>query len=636
MGKLLHQRRFLALDLALLPIAAYCAFVLRLERIDITPYWTGLFLVVGIVLIVTPLCFYLAGVYARYWRYASVAEFLLLAGALFCSVLLLEVAVLSANQAATTRVVVPNSIPAIFLLLALSLTASVRLLPRLRTQRRSARRIQRQQPSVRVLVMGAGDAGETIVRDLRTRSPQSYQVVGFVDDDPLKRNIRIHGVEVLGDRHDLPRLVAEHAVGEVIIAMPSVAGKTIRELVAICERAGVRAKSMPGLSELIDGTVNFSMVRDVQIEDLLRRAPVATDFSAVSQLLCGRRVLVTGGGGSIGSELCRQVLRCQPAELIILGHGENSVFTIYNELRRLLADRPEAPQLHTVIADIRFPEQLGAICAQYRPEIVFHAAAHKHVPLMEINPSEAIANNVIGTRNLLDAARAADVAHFVMISTDKAVHPTSVMGSTKRAAELLVYRAALLSGKPYATVRFGNVLGSRGSVVLTFQQQIAAGGPVTVTHPEMSRYFMTIPEAVQLVLQAAALSAGGEVFTLDMGEPVRIVDLARDMIELSGLEIGHDIDIIFSGTRPGEKLFEELFLPDEEYQRTRHEKIFIACNAGSFVPPDLIEQVSLLEIAARQQNHQRALMLLRQLIQGAEHATPQLIPAEPHAIVLGR
>jgi FlaA1/EpsC-like NDP-sugar epimerase len=384
--------------------------------------------------------------------------------------------------------------------------------------------------------------------------------------------------------------------------MPTAPGKEIRDTVMICEQAGVPTKIMPGIYEMLDGRVSVSQLRNVDIEDLLRREPVRIDSEAVRRLIVDRRILVTGGGGSIGSELCRQILRCAPAELIVLGHGENSIFDICGELNRqvsLETDIPgrAAPIIHPVIADVRFPDRLRAVFAQYRPEIVFHAAAHKHVPLMETNPTEAVSNNILGTRNVVDVSVEFGVERFVMISTDKAVKPTSIMGASKRVAELIVHQTAGRINKPYVAVRFGNVLGSRGSVVLTFKQQIARGGPITITHPEMSRFFMTIPEAVQLVLQAAVLGQGGEVFMLDMGEPVRIVDLARDLVELSGLEVGRDIDIIFTGVRPGERLHEELFIPGEVYQRTAHQKIFVIGNANGFVPARINQALVRLESA---------------------------------------
>ncbi len=412
----------------------------------------------------------------------------------------------------------------------------------------------------------------------------------------------------------------KYSIRQIIIALPTAPGKTIRAIVKLCEQAGVSTRIMPGLYELLDGKVSVNQLRKVEIEDLLRREPIKTDNSAVKALLHGQRVLITGGGGSIGGELCRQVLLCEPAQLVVLGHGENSVFEMENELRRHIArnapgDTPVC-EVIGLIADLRMPGRLDAIFAQYHPQVVFHAAAHKHVPLMELNPSEAITNNVIGTRNVLDVCKRYGVELFVMISTDKAVNPTSIMGASKRAAELLVLQAARASGRraAYVTVRFGNVLGSRGSVVLTFRQQIAAGGPVTVTHPDMRRFFMTIPEAVQLVLQAAVIGQGGEIFTLDMGEPVRLVDLAHDMIRLSGLEVGRDIDITYSGIRPGEKLFEELFIKGEDYRRTVNEKIFIARNAGSFVPERLNEMIAELENAAYHDDEMTIRSLFHRLV----------------------
>jgi FlaA1/EpsC-like NDP-sugar epimerase len=430
-------------------------------------------------------------------------------------------------------------------------------------------------PVQHVLIAGAGEAGVMVLRELQANPQMGLVPVGFVDDDRGKHGIMLQRVRVLGGRDNIPQLVREQHVDQVIIAMPSAAGHTIREIVDICEGAEVRARIVPGLSELLGGKVRLQELRDVQIEDLLRRAPVETDTAQVTALVQGKRVLVTGAGGSIGSELCRQILRCEPASLTLLGHGENSIFDIANELR---GAAPGKTVITPVIADVRFPKRLCEVFRHHRPQIVFHAAAHKHVPLMEDNVEDAVSNNVEGTLRLVEASVAAGVEHFVLISTDKAVNPTNVMGATKHVAEQIVQRAARESGCAYVAVRFGNVLGSRGSVVPYFQKQIQAGGPVTVTHPEVRRYFMTIPEAVQLVLQAAALGHGGEVFVLDMGEPVRILDLARDLIRLSGFEPDAEIPIVFTGLRPGEKLFEELYGQTERYKRTQHEKIFVGSN----------------------------------------------------------
>jgi FlaA1/EpsC-like NDP-sugar epimerase len=462
-----------------------------------------------------------------------------------------------------------------------------------------------------------------VVREMRNNPALGMEVVGFIDDDAHKLSARISGVPVLGNRRVIPQMLEQHGIDLVVIAIPTAPGREIRDIVTICERANVPTKIMPGLYEMLGDRVSVNQLRNVQIEDLLRRESVQTDIAAVRRLIANKRVMVTGGGGSIGSELCRQILRLGPSELIVLGHGENSVFETCAELNRKLIDLTRsgegrsgaAPQIHAVIADIRFSDRLRAVFEQYRPEIVFHAAAHKHVPLMESNPTEAVGNNVLGTRNLLDVAVMTGVEQLVMISTDKAVRPKSIMGASKRAAEMLVHQTAWEIGKPYVAVRFGNVLGSRGSVLHTFKRQIADGGPVTVTHPEMKRYFMTIPEAVQLVLQAAVLGQGGEVFMLDMGEPVKIVNLARDVIELSGLEVGRDIEIVFTGMRPGEKLSEELFTPGETYRRTEHQKIFVIDSASNQVLPSRLNQlVSQLEDAVFGNRTEELLGLMQELL----------------------
>ena len=448
---------------------------------------------------------------------------------------------------------VPRSIPLIAILITLAFIAGPRLALRLWSQssRRSTKASTAPPVMQRVLIAGAGEAGALILRELRANPQTGLIPVGFVDDDPHKQGMLIQRVRVLGGCESIPSLVREHRIDQVIIAMPSASGSAVREIVDICEQAGVRARIIPGMYELLSGAASIGQLRDVQIEDLLRREPVHTDTAQVAALIRGRRVLVTGAGGSIGSELCRQIVRCEPAELILLGHGENSIFEIANELGAGVRSRESGgrsqgaarithhvSRITPVIADIRDADRLAAVFAAHRPEIVFHAAAHKHVPLMEDNVEDAVTNNVLGTRRLVEASIAAGVEHFVLVSTDKAVNPSSVMGATKRVAELIVQEAAQRTGRAFVVVRFGNVLGSRGSVVPFFQQQIAAGGPVTVTHPEVKRYFMTIPEAVQLVLQAAALGCGGEIFVLDMGEPVRIADLARDLIRLSGSGAG--------------------------------------------------------------------------------------------------
>jgi FlaA1/EpsC-like NDP-sugar epimerase len=412
---------------------------------------------------------------------------------------------------------------------------------------------------------------------MRANPQLGLEPVAFLDDDWRKYGARIHGVPIVGGRQKIANLMSDYAVQQAIIAMPTASGKMIRELTQLCRDAHLPVRTVPGVFELLDGSVTVNQLRPIEITDLLRREPIQSNLAPVLHLLKGKRVLVTGAGGSIGSELCRQIARCEPGALILLGHGENSIFDASNEFYSAY------PQLtiQTVVADIRDSERLHNVFARQRPDIVFHTAAHKHVPLMEENVEDAVSNNVIGTRNMLAAAAQQGVNHFVLISTDKAVNPSSVMGTTKRIAELLVQETAKQTGRNFVVVRFGNVLGSRGSVVPTFKKQIAQGGPITVTHPEVRRYFMTIPEAIQLVLQATTLGKGGEIFFLEMGEPVKIVDLARDLIRLSGLEEGQDVDIVFTGLRPGEKLFEELTLSAEEYGKTAHDKIYVNHNGYS-------------------------------------------------------
>jgi FlaA1/EpsC-like NDP-sugar epimerase len=622
----LRNRHFLALDVVTALLTPVLALWLRTDGVAWTSYGLSVAIVTVAFLCVKLAVFFLAGLYRRYWRYASIDELTLIATSVLVASLLqtlLFFAILG-----PLGMIVPNfprSLPLLDGLLTLLAVGGTRYCARV--VERLDEVYHGRANATRTLIVGAGAAGLMIVREIQSNPNTNLLPVGFVDDEPGKLDTLIRGVRVLGPRSELRRLIEETRATQVIIALPTASAKLIREIVTTCERAQVSIKIIPRLSELLDGTVTVSQLRTVQIEDLLRREPVQTDGAAVHALMRGKRVLVTGGGGSIGSELCRQIMRCNPAQLVILGHGENSVFEISNELQRLAAKTPDTsaapPLVRSVIADVRFPERLQGIFAEVRPQIVFHAAAHKHVPLMEANPAEAITNNVLGTRNVLAAAQAVGVEHFVMISTDKAVNPTSIMGASKRAAELQVREAAAVSGRPYVAVRFGNVLGSRGSVVLTFKQQIAAGGPVTITDPEMTRYFMTIPEAVQLVLQAAVLGRGGEVFMLDMGEPVKILDLARDLIELSGLQVGRDIDIVVTGIRPGEKLYEELFVPGETYQPTAHPKVLIAAQASQRPTEGLSLALDALAAAAQANDDAAILAGLMRLV-------PEFTPARNH------
>ncbi len=426
-------------------------------------------------------------------------------------------------------------------------------------------------PRKRLLVLGAGDAAESLMREIVRIYRGRYEPVGLLDDNASKHGERIHGVPVLGPTTKVTELATTEKIDEIIIAIPSLPGRQMRALLELCRPTGARIRTIPGVDNLIEGRVTVNQLSEVHIEDLLRREPVVLDTEAIGGSLTGRAVMVTGAGGSIGSELCRQVCRFRPKRLILVEQAENGLFHIERALR---AEHPDIA-ITAHVADICDTKRLEAIFANERPKVVFHAAAHKHVPLMEANPGEAIKNNVFGTRKVADLSDRFGVEKFVMVSTDKAVNPTSVMGVSKRVAEIYVQSRAQVSNTQYVTVRFGNVLGSAGSVVPLFTEQIARGGPVTVTHPEMQRYFMTIPEACQLVMQAGVMGEGGEIFILDMGEPVKIIDLARDLIRLSGFDPDRDIEIKFTGMRPGEKLFEEIAVDEESVDKTKHPKIYV-------------------------------------------------------------
>lgn len=424
----------------------------------------------------------------------------------------------------------------------------------------------------RVLVIGGGEAGSMVIKEMYN-NPQIHKYpVAVIDDDLRKYKRKIHGVPIVGTRKDIERVVQEEKIDEILIAMPSVGRQEIREIANICNKTKCSLKTLPGVYEIIDGKVGIKKIRDIEIEDLLGRDPVKVDLAAISGYLANEIVLVTGGGGSIGSELCRQIASFSPRKLIIFDSYENNAYEIQQELKWKYGDDLN---LEVYIGTVREQNRLEQIFKIHNPKVIFHAAAHKHVPLMESNPMEAIKNNVFGTINVAECADRYGAKRFVLISTDKAVNPTSIMGATKRIAEIVVQAMDKKSKTEFVVVRFGNVLGSNGSVVPLFRKQILEGGPVTVTDPEIIRYFMTISEAVQLVIQAGAMGQGGEIFVLDMGEPVRIVDLARDLIKLSGFEPDVDIKIEYTGLRPGEKLYEELLMAEEGLEETKHEKIFV-------------------------------------------------------------
>jgi FlaA1/EpsC-like NDP-sugar epimerase len=617
----LRNRHFFFCDLILFSITPLLALTLRLDdALTLNTYILELVIATILFSVVklTLLCSF--SFYSRYWRYASIEDLIHITMLFLFAVIIQEFLFYVLHTIPHFSIEkLPQSLPLIDGLLSLALVGGLRFSVRAVEITSHKQTVLNSQE--RVLIVGAGSAGVSLVQEMQINPQLGFYPVAFIDDDPQKLNVNIRGIPVLGDRNYITDVVKYQQIHKVIIAMPSVAGQVIREIVDICKANGIQTSTLPGIHEILNGPVRIDSIRDVRIEDLLRREPVQTDIEVVAQFIEGKKVLITGAGGSIGSELCRQICQCRPAEIMLLGHGENSVFNIQQELEKIVEAMKEngeaqkyTPYISSLIADIRFEERLNHVFEQFQPHVIFHAAAHKHVPLMELNSPEAITNNVIGTKNLLEMALRYDVPHFVMISTDKAVNPTNVMGASKRVAEMLVLQAARQSGKPYVAVRFGNVLGSRGSVVPTFKKQIAAGGPVRVTHPDICRYFMTIPEAVQLVLQAAVLGRSGEVLMMNMGKPVKIVDLAKELIRLSGYEVNKDIEIIFTGLRPGEKLFEELFIEGEEYERTQHEKLLIVKNSSRTVPKNLDFVVESLHRAAYKNDTNSIIFLLEQLI----------------------
>jgi FlaA1/EpsC-like NDP-sugar epimerase len=591
----IRNRYFMLSDLLLTALAATLGFAIRLETPGFWSHLPDCLRFVALAMLIKPPVYYFFGLYRRYWRYASVREMGVIVAAVSTATGILCVLVLGLLLPLGWFDMFPRSALIIDWLLSIFFVGGVRFSVRYLNEMSSLSNHTRPGTRPRrVLVVGAGDAGAMIVREMKNNPGVGLEPVGYVDDNPAKIGMRIRDLPVLGERASIPALVRDLEIDEVLIAMPTAPGRAIREIKELCETIRVPYKTVPGMYELLNGAVGVNQIREVQIEDLLRRDPVRIRGNDGLNLQ-GQRVLITGAGGSIGSELCRQVARRQPAQIILLGHGENSIYLIFQEL----SARFPHIKLTPAIADVRDRGRLSRIFQAHRPQVVFHAAAHKHVPLMEQNAEEAITNNVLGTRNLLEVAEERGVQHFVLISSDKAVNPINIMGATKRIAELLVQDAAARTGNNFVAVRFGNVLGSRGSVVPLFKQQIAAGGPVTVTHPDMERYFMTIPEAVYLVLQAANFGQSGDLFVLDMGERVKIVDLARDLITLSGLQPDRDIAIEFTGIRRGEKLRERLFLEGEDYETTRHEKIFVFKAKATLLGSELQRAVEQLIVLAQ-------------------------------------
>jgi FlaA1/EpsC-like NDP-sugar epimerase len=572
------------LDLIIINMTLWLSFMARFEGNIPLSYQDKWLYFAVLVTLMRMVSFYLFGLYNSLWGYSSLPEMVQIIKAVTVSSLLI---LLVDRVIIPARPLIPLSVHFISLVVNILFIGGSRFAIRLRYEI-LATLDNRKQQKRRVLIIGAGQAGALIIREMQQKSTP-YLPVAVLDDNFNKLQHLLHGVPVIGNIKQIPQAVQEYNIDEILVAIPSASKQRLREIVTITKETNCPVRIIPGLLALTREKVTLDQIREVRIEDLLGREPVKLHLTEIAEYLRGERVLITGAGGSIGSELCRQVARFEPETLLLLGRGENSIYQIDQELAEMF------PSLHKTpfIIDVRDRAGLEHVFKEYRPTVVFHAAAHKHVPLMESAPDEAVKNNVFGTKNVAELADEYRAKSFVLISTDKAVNPTSVMGATKRTAEMIIQQMARKSKTKFCAVRFGNVLGSRGSVIPLFQHQIARGGPVTVTHPEMVRFFMTIPEAVSLVIQAGAMGEWGEVFILDMGEPVKIIDLARDLIRLSGLVPGKDIQVQFSGIRPGEKLYEEILTSEEGTNATRHERIFVS-KANDIDPNHFWEDLSAL------------------------------------------
>ncbi len=563
---LIYKILLIILDIASILLASYAALAIRF-RIDggSIPllYIESVKSMILLNIIVTILIFAFLRLYNSLWRYASLTELINILVGCGASVLFNAIVNYFSYRPMFRSYYILYG--AVLVICMITTRFGYRFLRNLYRSKVHGAHMRR------TMIIGAGEAGNTIMRELSSSDKLDAKICCIIDDDERKHNTYIRGVKVVGGREKILDCVRKYQINEIIIAMPAAPKKNVREIVEICQKANCDLKILPGIYQLVTGEVTIDNLRKVQIEDLLGREPVRTDLHEIMTYVCNRVVLVTGGGGSIGSELCRQIAGYRPKKLIILDIYENNAYDIQQELKKTFPNL----DLTVLIGSVRNTHRMESIFKKYRPEIVYHAAAHKHVPLMEDSPNEAIKNNVFGTYKTAAAADKYGAERFILISTDKAVNPTNIMGASKRMCEMIIQMYARHSKTVFAAVRFGNVLGSNGSVIPLFKKQIEAGGPVTVTHPDIIRYFMTIPEAVSLVLQAGLLAKGGEIFVLDMGEPVKIVDLAKNLIQLSGLKVGEDIQIEFTGLRPGEKLYEELLMAEEGLQKTGNHRIFI-------------------------------------------------------------
>jgi FlaA1/EpsC-like NDP-sugar epimerase len=589
--KLINRHRVwqAAVDACLIAIAWYLAFALRFDFAIPERYGEMITETILLAVVIKVAVLTMFGLYNHWWRYVSIGDMWSAARAVVVGSLITFIAIFLIDPVDGVRL--PRSVFLIDALLLLAFITGARLLARTLIERPGRRGLVARGREA--LIVGAGDAGQLIIKEMLKNRALGYTPIGLVDDDPRKSNLRLHGVRVLGTTSDLPHLLGDNKPDEVIIAIPSAAGATRQRIVNVCRDASVAVKTLPAVHELITGELHLArQLREVQVEDVLGREAVDLDLASIASYLTGETVLVTGAGGSIGSELCRQIAAMGAERIVLVDHGENALVEIERELEHERRYGAAVP----VLADVKHKAKMRQIFERYRPAVVFHAAAYKHVPLMEQNALEAVRNNVVATSVVADVASEYRVKRFVLVSTDKAVNPKNVLGQTKAVSEWIVQAAAAheQNGTQFICVRFGNVLASSGSVIPLFRRQIARGGPVTVTHPEMTRFFMTIPEAVQLVIQAGAIGESGDIYVLDMGQPVKIVDLAHNMIRLSGKEPGRDVKVEFIGVRPGEKLHEELWGDGEQAVPTSHAKI-LRCAGRPVDPAWLEEELTELE-----------------------------------------
>lgn len=611
-GITITRKRFLlfVVDIVLFPLALFLAYYFRFDGSIPTEFMTQFKRTILFFMLVRVLVNYFYGLYKGLWRYMGIHDFLTIfksisLGSLFIITLMMYLLKYSEEFQRIMILNHPRSIYVIEWLFSLLFVGGTRSLIRIYREVHIRKAVEQKE----VLIVGAGNAGEMLVRDIQRNPQMGYFPIGFVDDDKQKVGDRIHNVKILGTIKDIPEIVTGKNVKEIIIAIPSVGSKTMREIVNYCQESGCVYKTMPGINDIVDGRVTIKQIRNVEIDDLLGREKVDLDIPAISSYLAGKDIMITGAGGSIGSELARQAIKFNPRSLILIDNNENSVYFLDSEF----AGYRTRLSVQTIVEDVVDENQMRSIMKKYGPRVIFHAAAHKHVPLMERFPEKAIKNNVLGTLNMCKLAAETEVDKFILISTDKAVNPSNVMGVTKRIAELIVQVMNGQAKTKFMSVRFGNVLGSSGSVIPLFRRQIAKGGPLTVTHPDIKRYFMTIPEAVQLVIQAGVIGEHGNILVLDMGEPVKILELARELIRLSGIKEGEDIDIVFTGLRPGEKMNEELFSHEEGISLTRYKKIFMA-NGQKVDFKKLIGNIEELEKLAKGENRGKLVAKMKEIV----------------------